>query len=114
MELLITASQVIIAASIGIVWVFRFDNIIQEFEHFGLPTLIRSAVGAAKISLATLLVAGIWYSELILISASGIAFLMVCALFAHFSVRNPLPKYLPAFALLSLCVFLVATKMDLI
>jgi hypothetical protein len=39
---------------------------------------------------------------------------MVCALYAHFSVRNPLPKYLPAFALLSLCVFIVATKMDLI
>ena len=114
MELLTIASQVIIAASIGIVWVFRFDNIIQEFEHFGLSTMIRSAVGAAKISLATLLVAGIWYPKLILISASGIAFLMVCALYAHFSVRNPLPKYLPAFALLCLCVFIVATKMDLI
>ena len=114
MELLATVSQVIIAASIGTVWVFRFDNIIQEFEHFGLSTLIRSMVGASKISLATLLVAGIWYPELILISASGIAFLMICALFAHFSVRNPLPKYLPAFALLSLSVFLVATKMNLI
>ena len=56
MELLTTLSQVVIAASILIVWVFRFDNIVIEFNHFGLPDLIRSVVGAAKIAMATLLV----------------------------------------------------------
>ena len=114
MELLTTLSQVIIAASIGIVWVFRFDNIIEEFKQYGLSDLIRSMVGAAKISLATLLVAGIWYPALILYSAAGIAFLMACALYAHFSVSNPLKKYLPAFSLLCLSVFIIARDLNLI
>ena len=107
MELITTLSQIVIAASILIVWVFRFDNIVIEFNHFGLPDLIRSVVGAAKIAMATLLIAGIWYPALI-------AFLMLCALFAHFSVRNPMQKYLPAFSLLCLSLFLVAGQMNLL
>jgi predicted neutral ceramidase superfamily lipid hydrolase len=94
--------------------VFRFDNIIEEFKQYGLSDLIRSMVGAAKISLATLLVAGIWYPALILYSAAGIAFLMACALYAHFSVSNPLKKYLPAFSLLCLSVFIIARDLNLI
>ena len=35
MELITTLSQIVIAASILIVWVFRFDNIVIEFNHFG-------------------------------------------------------------------------------
>ena len=88
MELLTTLSQVVIAASILIVWVFRFDNIVIEFNHFGLPDLLRGVVGAAKIAMATLLVAGIWYPALILVPAGVIAFLMLCALYAHFSVQS--------------------------
>ena len=53
MELITTLSQIVIAASILIVWVFRFDNIVIEFNHFGLPDLLRSVVGAAKIAMAT-------------------------------------------------------------
>ena len=100
MELITTLSQIIIAVSILIVWVFRFDNIVIEFKQYGLSDLIRSLVGAAKIAMATLLIAGIWYPTLILVPAGVIAFLMLCALFAHFSVRNPMQKYLPAFSLL--------------
>ena len=74
MELVTTLSQIVIAASILIVWVFRFDNIVIEFNHFGLPDLIRSVVGATKIAMATLLIAGIWYPALILVPAGVIAF----------------------------------------
>lgn len=114
MEFITTLSQVIIAASIVIVWVFRFDNIVIEFKQYGLSDLIRSMVGAAKISMATLLVAGIWFPSLILGPAAIIAFLMLCALYAHFSVRNPLHKYLPAFSLLCLSLFLVAGQLNLL
>ena len=62
MEILVITSQIIIAVSILIVWVFRFDNIVVEFKQYGLSDLIRSMVGAAKISLATLLVVGIFYN----------------------------------------------------
>ena len=43
-----TLFKIIIAISIFIVWVVRFDNIVDEFKHFGLSNIIRSLVGAAK------------------------------------------------------------------
>lgn len=48
-------AQIIVALSIAYVWIFRFDNIVTEFNQYGLNTLTRSFVGAAKIALSTLL-----------------------------------------------------------
>ncbi|MFQ3352254.1 MAG: hypothetical protein ACI914_001515, partial [Candidatus Marivariicella framensis] len=36
MENLAVYSQIIIAVSVINVWVFRFDNIVKEFEQYGL------------------------------------------------------------------------------
>ena len=114
METLVITSQIIIAVSILIVWVFRFDNIVVEFKQYGLSDLIRSMVGAAKISLATLLVVGIFYKEVVFISALSMAFLMICAQIAHISVKNPLMKYVPSFCLLVLSLFIAAADKGLI
>ena len=108
METLVITSQIIIAVSILIVWVFRFDNIVVEFKHYGLSDLIRSMVGAAKISLATLLVVGILSNEVAVLSALSTSFLMVCAQIAHSSGKNPFMKYVPSFCLLVLSLFIAA------
>ena len=100
--------QIIIAISIVIVWVFRFDNIVKEFKDYGLSDLIRNIVGASKISLATLLIAGIWFEELVLYPAILMAFLMACAQAAHFKVRNPWSKHVPSLILLILSLFVAA------
>ena len=60
MNILLILSNIIIAVSIIIVWVFRFDNIINEFKQYGLPDIMRNTVGAMKISLSTLLIVSIW------------------------------------------------------
>jgi hypothetical protein len=73
------AAQIVIALSIGIVWVFRFDNIVKEFRQFGLPDLVRTMVGATKIALATLLVAGVWYPVPVAAPAVVMAVLMIGA-----------------------------------
>jgi hypothetical protein len=104
------AAQLIIAVSIIYVWVFRFDNIIVEFKQYQLSDLVRSAVGAAKIVLATLIVAGIWYPALVFIPSLFMGFLMVSAQYFHFKVKNPLNKYIPSFFLLLLCVFLAVVS----
>ena len=114
MEILVITSQIIIAVSILIVWVFRFDNIVVEFKQYGLSDLIRSMVGAAKISLATLLVVGIFYKEVVFLSALSMAFLMVCAQITHISVKNPFMKYVPSFCLLVLSLFIAASDKGLI
>ncbi len=107
-------AQIIIAFSIMVVWVGRYENIVKEFRHFGLPDLVRNAVGAAKISLATLLVVGIWYPELVLVPAAMMGFLMICAQIAHAKVKNPVFKFLPSLGLLALSIFIVAVHLGLI
>lgn len=108
MRVIVVLAQLIIALSIVVVWVFRFDNIVKEFKQYGLPDLVRNMVGATKISLATLLVAGIWFPQLVLVPALVMAALMLGAQAAHFKVRNPWHKYVPSFLLLLLSLFVAA------
>jgi hypothetical protein len=114
MENIAIIAQLIIAISILVVWVFRFDNIVVEFKQYDLSDLVRSMVGASKIALATLLVVGIFYEEVVFISALLMAFLMVCAQIAHIKVKNPLSKYIPSFLLLILSLFVAAIDYGLI
>lgn len=107
-------AQVIVALSIGYVWIFRFDNIVKEFKQYGLSDLTRNLVGASKIVLSTLLVAGIWYPDLVLIPALLIAFLMLSAQYFHFKVGNPWLKHIPSLLLLVLCLFIAAVYLQYI
>ncbi len=107
-------AQIVIALSIGFVWVVRSDNIAKEFNQYGLSDLTRSAVGAAKIVLSTLLFAGIWYSSLVLIPALLMASLMLCAQYFHFKVNNPWTKHAPSLLLLFLCLFIASVSLKFI
>ena len=107
-------AQIIVALSIGYVWVFRFDNIVKEFHQYGLSDLTRSMVGSAKISLATLLAAGIWYPGLVLVPALLMSLLMIAAQYFHFKTGNPWKKHIPSLLLLILCLFIAAASLKLI
>jgi hypothetical protein len=111
MEELVTIAQLIIAISVYYVWIFRFHNVIKEFEAFGLSDLIRNIVGASKISIATLLIVGIWHSSFILISSVLMGLFMIGAQYFHFKVKNPFIKHLPSLILLILCIFLMLQSM---
>lgn len=112
MNIYSTIAQLVIALSVGYVWIFRFDNIVKEFKQYGLSDLTRTIVGTSKIVLATLLVTGIWFPTLVFIPSLIMAFLMVCAQYFHFKVKNPWSKHLPSLLLLaaSLFVALMASK----
>ena len=103
-------AQVVIALSIAFVWIVRLPNIVIEFDEYGLPDLIRNAVGAAKISLATLLITGIWYPRLVPASALLMAFLMLCAQAAHFKAKHSWQRYMPSLGLLLLSLFVYAVS----
>ena len=107
-------AQIIVALSIGFVWIVRFDNIVKEFKQYGLSDLTRTIVGATKIALSTLLVAGIWYPALVLIPALLMGFLMACAQFFHFKVNNPWHKHIPSLLLLLLCLFIASVSLKII
>ena len=99
-------AQLIVSISVISVWVFRYNNIVLEFKQYGISNLTRNIVGASKISLATILILGVWYKELLVVSSLLMAFLMICAQFYHIKVRNPWLKYIPSFILLLLSLFI--------
>ena len=107
-------AQIIVALSIGYVWIFRFNNIVKEFKQYGLSDLIRTIVGSSKIALSTLLVAGIWHRDLVLIPALLIAFLMISAQYFHFKAGNPWQKHMPSLFLLIVSLFIAAVSLKLI
>ena len=111
---LTTSVLVVVAASVYYVWIFRYFNVVKEFNQFGLSDVTRNFVGAAKISLSSLLLVGIWYPELIAIPAVSMGLFMVGAQYFHFKVKNPFIKHLPSLILLILCVFLATTSLGII
>jgi hypothetical protein len=108
------AAQLVLAFSIAVVWVARFDNIVTEFKLYKIPDLLRNAVGATKTSLSTLMVAGIWYPLPLVVPALLMAFLMLCAQVAHFSVNSPWHKRLPSLGLMLLSIFIAGVHSGLL
>ena len=106
MEELTKLVQMTLAISVAYVWIFRFHSVVEEFKEFGLSDITRNFVGATKISMATLLVVGIWYPSLVFIPSILMGLFMVAAQYFHFKVRNPFNKHLPSLILLILCVFI--------
>lgn len=107
-------AQILIALTIMIIWVFRFSKVEKEFKSYGLSDLTRNIVGASKISLSTLLIAGIWYKDLLFVSSLLMALLMVAAQFYHFKAKHPLLYFVLSFVLLLLCLFTAAVARKLI
>lgn len=110
----ITVTQLVLAVSVLYVWIFRMDNIIKEFKQFGLSDLTRSAVGATKIALSTLLIVGIWFPSLVLVPSVMMGLIMIAAQYFHFKISNPFIKHLPSFLLLVLCIIITLATLDII
>ncbi len=106
--------QIIVAISVFYVWIFRYDVIVKEFKQFGLSDLTRTFVGAAKISIATLLLVGIWHPSLTNTSAIAMGFFMLVAQYFHFKIKNPFNKHLPSLFLLILCLFISLVSFNII
>ncbi len=105
MEPLVAVAQVVVALSVLFVWVVRLPNVEKEFTEYGLSDVVRNAVGAAKISAAALLLAGLWYPGLVLPAALTMAVFMLFAQYFHFRVRHPASKYVASLVLLLLSLF---------
>ena len=107
-------AQILVALAILIIWVFRFYNVEKEFRSYGLSDLTRNMVGAAKIALSTLLIAGIWYRDLLFASSLSMAFLMLAAQYFHYKAKHPLLYFVLSFILLVFCLFIAAVSKNLL
>ena len=107
------ACQIAIALGLLNVWLLRTGkpspwrgggaaNMREEFAVYGLPSWASAVVGFLKISLALLLIAGIWFPALTRPAALGVMVLMLGAIAMHVKVGDPPQKSLPAALLLVL------------
>ncbi len=118
MDTLAMVSQIIIALGLLNVWLLRArkptayrgrdaQNMKEEFEAYGLPAWFMGVVGVLKVSLAILLLVGLWYPQVTKPAAIGIAILMLGAVSMHLKVRDPVMKALPATTLLVLSLIVI-------
>ncbi len=103
------------AAAIWIlnVWFNRFDkdtgsrggdakNMKEEFANYGLSENTMYAVGAAKVGLAGLMLAGHVEPRLTRPASMGLAAFMLGAISMHIKVGDPVKRYLPALSVFTL------------
>ena len=112
MEILINLAQIVLAGSVFYVWIIRYENVVKEFKHFEINDLTRNFVGASKIALATLLITGIWYPSLILVSSLLMGFFMLSAQYFHFKFKSPFIKRLPSLFLLLLSAIIALSTIQ--
>ena len=105
--------NIIIAFTLLNVWILRFNkktkyrggdatSMSEEFSVYGLPNWSMYITGALKISIAILLITGLWIKELNIYSYIVLSILMIGAILMHIKVKDPIIKSLPALSILSL------------
>jgi len=121
MEYLINTIKIIIAISILNVWLFRVkkatvwrgnntDNMKEEFKAYGLPEWLMYIVGTLKVLLSLGLIISIYFNQLEIPSAVGIALLMLIAIVMHIKIGDPIKKSLPAFIFFSLSLIVALVQ----
>ena len=102
--------SVIVGLTVMNVWIFRSDkstlfrggdanNLIEEFEVYGLGEYFL-IIGIIKVGLAVLLILSLYFTKVRFFAASGIAVMMLVAIFMHINVGDELIKSVPASILL--------------
>ncbi len=114
MQNLTIGLQALVVASVFFVWTVRYQNIVEEFKHYGLPDWLRDLVGILKITLALLLLIGIERQPFAVAGGLGIAALMGCAVATHLRVKNPVSKMLPALTLLVIALIIAGINYQLL
>jgi uncharacterized membrane protein YphA (DoxX/SURF4 family) len=113
MEIVGGIAQVAAALWILNVWILRFNketeyragdskNMVEEFTAYGFPAKAVYLVGAVKITLSLLLLAGFWVEGVTQPAAAGLALIMLGAIGMHVRVGDRPKKAMPAISVLVL------------
>ena len=110
--------NIIISLSILNVWLVRLNKktnwrggssitLKEEFNNYGLPIWSFYIIGFLKINLAILLLLGIWFDQLNLLSSIMMSILMIGSIIMHLKIKDPIKKSLPAVCILFLLITLI-------
>ena len=114
MKLLSKILSVIVGITVINVWLFRSNrstsyrggdasNLLEEFQVYGLDDYFL-IIGIVKVSLAIMLLLSLYYKKLSFFASSGIAVMMLVAVFMHINVGDELIKSMPASVMLTSCL----------
>ncbi len=118
MEILKIILQLVVGLGILNVWLLRFNkptpfrggnsrSMKEEFKAYGLSETMVYVVGFIKVTLAILLIAGIWIEALVDPAAIGLAAMMLGAIIMHLKIKDSFKQTLPALTLLVICALIV-------
>jgi len=107
--------QVAIALGLLNVWLLRSSKatpyrgaaaatLREEFAAYGLPVWFMWLIGVLKVSLSLVLIVGLWQQSLTAPAAIALSILMLGAIVMHMKVGDPMQRYLPATAVMIMCV----------
>ena len=110
-------AQIVVGLGLLNVWLVRSNKLTafrggdaksmkEEFNVYGLPSLLLYIVGGFKVIAALLLLIGIWTPTVTAPAASVVGVLMIGAILMHLKVRDPMVKSLPAISILALTLFI--------
>ena len=111
--------QALVSITLLCVWLLRFrrptsfrggkaKNLKEEFSVYGLPEWSFWAVGFSKVLLSLFLLVGLYFDPLVKPTALVLTLFMLAAVWMHLKMkRDSLVKALPAYLMLTACVFLV-------
>ena len=120
MKILSKILSVIVGLTVINVWLFRSDkstlfrggeanNLLEEFEFYGLGEYFLT-IGIIKVGLAVLLILSLYFTKVRFFAASGIAIMMLVAIYMHVSVGDELIKSMPASVLLVSTLIIAYTE----
>ena len=106
-------AQAVAALWILDVWFLRFNkdtgyrggdatNMKEEFAEYGMSESTMYAIGATKVGLAALMLAGLRVPALTRPASAGLSAMMLGAIGMHVKVKDPIKRALPAISVFSL------------
>ena len=87
------------------------SSMAEEFSTYGLPKWLMYVVGSMKVSIAILLIVGIWINSLNIFCYISLCILMLGAVIMHLKVKDKIIKSVPALSILTLLLVLLGKSL---
>ena len=116
MKVLSKILSVVVGLTVINVWLFRSNrstsyrggdanSLLEEFQVYGLEDYFL-IIGIVKVSLAIMLLLSLYFKKLSFFASSGIAVMMLVAVYMHINVGDELIKSMPASVMLTSCLII--------
>ena len=116
MKVLSKILSVVVGLTVINVWLFRSNrstsyrggdasSLLEEFQVYGLDDYFL-IIGIVKVSLAIMLILSLYFKKLSFFASTGIAVMMLVAVFMHINVGDEIIKSMPASVMLTSCLII--------